>query len=266
MALLPYPPSEDEAWAAIELTDPFTVGWHVYAVQKAINDAAGGTLTADGAFGGRSEAAVKAYQERSGVTADGVVGPITKRLLAEACARRIDRNDPTLPDNLIKAMAQGEGANNPSAINEYDPPTGKAGTDCGIMQLRCYVQADGKYQMDDLYESFSPYDAMLVAAKRFKDAKAHYMTYGWTRNQRVRAEKCALMYHNWPVGANDIAFEGRLTSPDSIAAWVPSGVKMLDGTIVNTRYEWVCFYAGLYTEINGNQHQGPMPAQIKWGV
>jgi hypothetical protein len=266
VALLAYPPSIAEAWAEIRLSNPITVGWHVYAIQKALNDAAGETLSADGAFGRNSDAAVRDYQARMNLVVDGVVGPATKRWLIEACARRLDREDISLPDGLIRAMARGEGADNPSAINEYDPPGGTKGTDCGIMQLRCYENGNGNYDISDLYEAFSPYDAMRVAAARFKEAKNHYLTYGWTRSRAVRAEKCALLFHNWPVGANDIAFEGRLSNSDAIATWVPSGLHMIDGSVVKTRFDWVCYYAGLFTEVNGVNHQGPMPAAVKWGV
>lgn len=270
MALLPYPPTNEEAWASIRRTSPTTMGWHVYAVQKALNDAAGKSLTADGYYGGMSEIAVKEYQSRMNVTADGIVGPTTKRLLAEACARRVDRNVTSLPDGLMREMARGEGGNNLSAINPYDPPGGKPGTDCGIVQMRCYENGDGSYVLADLQLAFSPYDAMLWAADRFLAAKDHYLTYGWTRNNRIRAEKCALLYHNWPVGANDIAFEGRLNSPLADATWALKDgttpyIKFLDGSFVRTREDWANFYAGIWQPLDSN-HQGPMAKAIEWGV
>ena len=45
----------------------------------------------DGKFGDRTEAAVKSFQHDQGITADGVVGPVTWRHIDEA-----DHNEPTL--------------------------------------------------------------------------------------------------------------------------------------------------------------------------
>jgi hypothetical protein len=268
MALLPYPPDAEQAWANIELTSPATQGWHVFAVQMALKDAAGFSLSADGYYGSLSESAVKAYQTRMKVTSDGVVGPTTKRLLAEACARRTDRTI-DLPNELIRQMAKGEGGDNLSAINTYDPPTGAAGTDCGIIQYRCTEKADGSYNLTDLQLAFSPFDAMLWAGRRFLDAKSHYLTYGWCRNNRIRAEKCAMMYHNWPVGANDVAFEGRLSNPTRDADWVLKNgqpyIKFLDGGLVQTREDWCNFYAGIW-QTPDSDHQGPMAKAIQWGL
>jgi len=269
MALLSYPPDLRTANSNIERTLPATQGWHVYAVQKALNDAAGGSLSADGYYGSMTEDAVKAYQTRNKATADGVVGPTTKRLLTEACARRVDRTL-DLPDGLIREMGRGEGGDNLSAINPYDPPGGDPGTDCGIIQYRCYELSDGSYDQADLKLAFSPYDAMLWAGNRFLDAKNHYLTYGWCRNNRVRAEKCALLYHNWPVGANDIAFEGLLSNADKPATWAYNSagnpyIKFLDGQLVVTRRDWCNFYAGVWQE-KVSLHQGSMAKAIDWGV
>jgi hypothetical protein len=270
MALLPYPPTEDEAWASIRLTTPLTVGWHVYAIQKALNDAAGATLVADGYYGPASDAAVKSYQSRMGVTSDGIVGPTTKRLLTEACARRVDREQPELPDGYVRELSRAEGGDNPSAINPYDPSPTDKGTDCGIIQYRCKENTDGTYKQSDLQLAFSPYDAMLWAAARFSDAVNHYLTYGWTRNNRVRAQKCALLYHNWPVGANDIAFEGILSNADAPATWAYNSngqpyIKFLDGQLVVTRRDWANFYAGIWQE-KTSTHQGSMAKAINWGI
>ena len=270
MALLPYPPDADQAWANIKQTSPATSGWHVYAVQKALNDAAGKSLNPDGYFGSLTTNAVKEYQTRMDIVADGIVGPTTKRLLAEACARRVDRTRTDLPNGLIREMARGEGGDNLSAINPYDPPGGKPGTDCGIVQIRCYENPEGTYSLSDLQLAFSPYDAMLWAAGRFNEAKSHYLTYGWCRNNRVRAEKCALLYHNWPVGANDIAFEGILSNADKDATWALKNgttpyIKFLDGEFVKTRRDWANFYAGIWQSAASN-HQGPMAKAIQWGV
>ena len=51
-------------------------GEDVKSLQKKLN-AAGSKLDVDGDFGSKTEAAVKAYQKANGLTADGIVGPLT---------------------------------------------------------------------------------------------------------------------------------------------------------------------------------------------
>ena len=56
---------------ALRLTDPFTRGTDVQDVQRWVG------ATADGIFGRDTEAAVKRWQTRMGLEADGIVGPLT---------------------------------------------------------------------------------------------------------------------------------------------------------------------------------------------
>lgn len=254
------PPTYAETVAALkydEETGTGSIGWPVYSIQAGLV-ARGFNLVADGIFGYQTKRKVMTFQENNGLLADGIVGPATKRALVEKVAVLVDEERPNLPNGLLRQMARAEGGDNTAAINEYDPPTGLHGTDCGIMQIRCYEP----YTDAALKQAFDPYAAMEEAANRFESAKNRYYTnYNWTRNNRVRSERCALMSHNWPVGANDIASDGNLSNPSGEAAWVPAGVKMLDGTVVNTRQEWCDFYA-----MGTAPHCGFMPANIQWGV
>lgn len=64
-----------------------STGPAVAALQRVLTDL-GHPLAADGDFGARTDQAVRAFQARNGLTADGVVGPTTKAALAAAIARR----------------------------------------------------------------------------------------------------------------------------------------------------------------------------------
>lgn len=264
MSLPAKPPTVTESYRSVREGD---TGWGVYAVQTGLNAAMSYGLTADGAFGPMTRAAVIAYQKsvwpHDPSQHDGIVGPATKRAIAIRCSVRVDNERPGLPNKLIREMARAEGGDNIYAVNPYTPPGGTPGTDCGIMQWRCYEP----FRTSDLMAAFDPYIAMVNAAKAFEARKAKFLTYGWTRNNRVRAERCALLAHNWPVGANDIAFEGKLYNPDGVAVWVPPGVFMLDGTEVNTRQEWVDHYSGISCGADlACTHQGLMPSRIQWGT
>jgi peptidoglycan hydrolase-like protein with peptidoglycan-binding domain len=45
----------------------------------------------DGVFGPKTEAALKAFQESAGITADGIAGPQTNAKLAEAQAKAMEK-------------------------------------------------------------------------------------------------------------------------------------------------------------------------------
>lgn len=64
----------------LRFEEPLMMGAEVEALQKALNNA-GATLDVDGIFGSATATAVRRYQQRRGLAADGVVGPYTRALL-----------------------------------------------------------------------------------------------------------------------------------------------------------------------------------------
>lgn len=66
-------------------------GQAVFQLQKQLN-AQGAKLFADGDFGDKTEAAVRAYQFKVGLVADGIAGPKTMASLAGADCRQLLRN------------------------------------------------------------------------------------------------------------------------------------------------------------------------------
>lgn len=64
----------------LRLRNPFMQGADVLALQKTLQNA-GISLDDDGVFGPATEAAVIAYQQREGLTPDGLVGPATRTRL-----------------------------------------------------------------------------------------------------------------------------------------------------------------------------------------
>lgn len=255
------PPTRAQAGQSLKLGSS---GWPVFALQKGLNDSAGFSLTADGAFGPSTDEAVKTYQARMEVGADGVVGPTTRRLLADAVARRVDREIAALPDGLIRQMASLEGGDNAGAVNPDVP----GGTDCGLFQIRCYEP----YNETALRRAFSPYDAGIWAANDpdhgFLPRQKKYFgsSWAWSKSDLVRSQRVALMAHNWPAGAESIARFGVCSSPLSQAGWIPrnadgtSKVHFQDGTRVETRWDWCLFYA-----MGTPPRCGPTPANVRWG-
>jgi hypothetical protein len=76
----------------LSLTSPYTKGNDVYQAQTqlarlGIDGANGDPIEADGVLGPDTRAAIKTFQTQNGLTADGIVGPITWRRLWLAAAR-----------------------------------------------------------------------------------------------------------------------------------------------------------------------------------
>ncbi len=64
----------------LRLTDPFMEGQDIRAMQQALADV-GIDVSVDGVFGPGTDAAVRQFQEREGLTVDGIAGPATLSLL-----------------------------------------------------------------------------------------------------------------------------------------------------------------------------------------
>lgn len=220
-------------------------GWPVFAVQSALNSVRGSSwskLVLDGDFGPATDKAVRAYQKDNFLTVDGKFGPASSARIVKLLDAKVSRLLPEVPTGLLRGFAEGEGGNNLSATNWAIP----GGVDCGVMQYRVYVQSGGGYRFSDLIDAFSPESAMLKAGQDFlARADAFYAATGVKgRSDREEfSKRLAVLAHNWPAGASDIAKDGGLSNPNGTASWVPKGIKFPDGEVVNTRWEWAEFYA-----------------------
>lgn len=124
-------------------------GIPVLAVQNALNqaDASDPPLVLDGIFGPRTEAAVKAFQKREGLTADGDAGPLTLgRLFVGARPNTSVRVSPT--QRLVHEPLHGRSAFGPPAGPPPPPPGVSLGT-TGLLlrdgQLRSWFDAPAPF-------------------------------------------------------------------------------------------------------------------------
>jgi peptidoglycan hydrolase-like protein with peptidoglycan-binding domain len=72
----------------------------VAALQRGLTTL-GHAVSDDGDFGSRTEAAVRAFQSRAGITVDGAVGPQTKRAILDALARHTATTPTSVPAGPI---------------------------------------------------------------------------------------------------------------------------------------------------------------------
>lgn len=85
-----------------------STGSTVTEIQKRLKNWGYYDGTVDGIFGSGTEAAVKRFQKKNGLTADGIVGPATLAALGLGSSSSKSENDVALLARLISAEARGE--------------------------------------------------------------------------------------------------------------------------------------------------------------
>lgn len=85
-------------------------GEEVRQIQKKLKDLGYYTGAVDGIYGGKTQAAVKAFQKNCGITADGIAGPTTLLYLGlgSSASTGVSSSDAYLLAKLIAAEARGE--------------------------------------------------------------------------------------------------------------------------------------------------------------
>lgn len=96
-----------ERSAAVEPLRLGSRGSEVKAVQKRLKELGYLSDSADGVFGPKTEAAVKAFQKRNSLTADGVVGTATRARLDSSSARAASSSSATATDDTLRAGSTG---------------------------------------------------------------------------------------------------------------------------------------------------------------
>ena len=122
------------SYDSLELTSPHRRGPHVEQVQRLLRRH-GLPLHVDGIYGSTTEAAVRSFQRVSGLPADGVVGPVTYRILYSAAptahsVRQHQLQRPPLrgPDVLQVQQALHRAGHRIAVDGQCGPETGIAVT------------------------------------------------------------------------------------------------------------------------------------------
>lgn len=222
-----------------QATDPTIkkgdVGWPVYALQRALV-AIGLPTTADGDFGTKTEAKVKAAQERLNLEADGIAGPKTQTALCIEIAAGAARHG--LPSGLARSLIEGESGYFLGAVNW----SVKGGVDCGAVQRRVTGPPYSPQIMMDAYDPKVALDWALQTLDRRAEGFYDRVAVRRRSDRLEYSIRLGLLAHNWPWAAEELA-AGRTLSDTKEATWVPRGVEFPDGTRVVSYRDWAEFYA-----------------------
>ena len=209
-------------------------GHEVAALQLLLNELRGAKLTVDGAFGPKTLAAVRAFQQHSKITVDGICGMGTQTALGRAGVKVAEQTE-ALPAGLLRGLVENESGYAIGAVNWSVPP----GVDCGLAQDRVH---DPKTATPDRWEVAFGLGSLRNAAEELRGR--HDVFYGrpGARSHR-RAWELAALHHNYPYAADRLS-KGQTVS-DQPAAWVQQiGVAGVDSPL-----EWCNWYIAKATAL-----------------
>lgn len=220
------------------------VGWGVYALQSYLNFVVpSAKLVEDGSFGSITSGAVIAFQKSNALTADGVAGPNTQRILILNAAARVELQVPGLPHGLLRGVLETESGFKLDEVNW----SVSGGVDCGATQRRVYGPPFSVAAMKNAFG----WQSLRQAASELLYRRNAFLTGAWVAGDKERAGRLACFAHNWPSagGADYYADHGHVYNPYGLCSWLPRNklgqlyITFPDGTLVRTRQDWAEFLA-----------------------
>jgi Putative peptidoglycan binding domain len=227
-----------------------------YAIQKALiayNPLL--PLAADGVYGVATADRVVSFQKNRGILADGIAGPQTQRMIAVAM-REISDPDQRVPRGVIDGLVQGESTGLVDAKNWQQ----LGGVDLSYVQRRVTYPVVSETAVRRAYDP--PFQFAKVTEDFVAD-QAKYLAYPYVQSRVDKFEyawRLAVLEHNWPYGAGQLAQGIGLSN--RTADWAPVGSCFEDGAPVVTYSDWAKFYSmGSRT----HNHRGQM-VKLAYGV
>ena len=208
-------------------------GADVAALQ--INLVAYGVLSgaADGAFGPMTELAAKNFQERSHLTPDGLVGLLTQRALCLALSQDAVKQY-RLPDGLLTGIMANESG---FAVGAY-ASHGDGGFDLGPYQMSFppMVRTQANY-----VKAYNVKLMSVEAGKKFRTAKDSFRKAPKVSTDK-RAWELAILSHNWPAAADNLANLGSINRDASQDDQSQNWILAASGGAMSTPRQWVDHY------------------------
>lgn len=189
-------------------------------------------VTVDGVFGSETRQAVVAVQKRAGLVVDGIAGLVTQQHIVRAKSAGAEDG---LPSGLLRSLAANESA---FALAAFSRHPSDAGYDLGAFQHSS--GANPTPPQSFIRDSYDVKKMSVETSARFRRAFVTYRDEPHADTDR-RAWELAILSHNWPVAAENLAEIGRIykTKPDDVPeAWI----EQASGGRLHTAREWVAAY------------------------
>lgn len=221
-----------------------------------------GIAFADGYFGERTEQAVKNYQARRGLLADGIAGPATQKRLIVGWKNQAETTV-DVKKGLLDGFLESEGGWLLAPVNW----SVYGGVDVGAVQQRVYdlsatpqsawLTTNGVpdqslldrviFDPNKVQFALNAQATILTLAHDLRARRDTYFNdknriYPYTRGNDRRSWEMASLYHNWPYAATLLAKGGKLSDND--APWIP---QSLQDKGINTYAEWANYYISVVT-------------------
>lgn len=206
-------------------------------------------VVVDGVFGRKTEAAVEGAQKRLDLVPDGIAGPETQRAIVldlSAAAQRSSR----LPSGLIEGLLLNESG---FYVAAYSKHPSDDGYDLGAFQtsLPAGASQTGITAALDVLDSSGRWCAAIAgAARKYREATLVKPGYreDWDSTKRSYPWQLAVLRHNWPYAADNIAKIGRIFveegRDDRVEAWIEKATldERTGLSRLHTPREWVTSY------------------------
>lgn len=209
-------------------------GWDVEALQIAINGSGlAQHLSADGSFGPLTEAAVKDLQGIFHITQDGIAGPETQGKICQRAASNAEAGK--TPKGLLRGICEGESGN---IIPCTTPLYTDGSRDYGPFQAHLHNPSQERLEV-----AYNPNKEAVSVATETRGRFDKYVKTVGTQS----AWECAVLYHNWPAAAEQLAksntnwvyeSEGKSYTLNDRAPWI----EALGVPGVTTGMQWCKFY------------------------
>lgn len=193
-------------------------------------------VPADGIFGSQTRQAVMKFQTAAKITIDGIAGLITQQHIIIARSREA-ASSYSLPKGMLRSLASNESG---FAVAAFTDHPSDQGIDVGAFQ-----RSSGGIHLPSQSWLHNAYDARYMADMAgggLRHQFERFLPAPYVTSER-KAWELAVLTHNWPEAAENLAFLGRVyddpkVSDDAPQPWIE---KVTNGRL-HSAAEWIAAY------------------------
>jgi hypothetical protein len=208
-------------------------GWDVWALQINLKQLGPSTrdIPLDGSFGPATRQAVLLHQKNRNLVQDGIAGIATQTSICLTLSKKPEQAA-NLPIGLLRGLIEGESG---FAIACFSPHPSDSGFDLGAFQDSITPGEVGNQQ-----RYARAFNVPVLAVETAEKIRTQFDEYAKVVSHK-RAWELAVLYHNWPSAAHNLAYIGRIyknQSADEPQQWIISAT----GGRLQTARQWVESY------------------------